>query len=118
MSSTILFHTEGFSPREYLTGLVERKAEKLLRHHASILRVRLHVVRDTPHGRSENFAASARVERAGADLHAHASASEPEAAIAQSIDKLERQLVSLSGERKHAQHHPQPPEFPVDLPKV
>lgn len=97
MNPTVLFHTEGFHARDHLAALVERKAQKLFRHQAAIVRLRIHVVRDVPHGRDENFAATGRVERAGVDFTAHAQASEPETAILQVVQTLERQLIEQTG---------------------
>jgi ribosome-associated translation inhibitor RaiA len=93
MNPTVLFHTEGFHARDHLAALVERKAQKLFRHQAAIVRLRIRVVRDTPHGRDENFAATGKVERAGVDFAAHAQATEPEAAIIELMQNLERQLT-------------------------
>lgn len=102
MNPTVLFHTEGFSARDHLAALVERKSQMLFRHDAAIVRLRIHVVRDTPHGREENFASTGRIERAGVDLSAHASGPEPESAILEVMQRLERQLTTLASEQKHA----------------
>ena len=102
MNPTVLFHTEGFHARDHLAALVERKAQKLFRHQAAIVRLRIRVVRDTPHGRDENFAATGKVERAGVDFAAHAQATEPEAAIIELMQNLERQLTEHAGATQSA----------------
>jgi len=115
----VLFTTEGFPAHPELNAFAADKAAKLLRHtHPPVNLVRLHLKRETPHRGTAFFAARATTEQAGPDHVAHASATEPEAAIMSAIDKLERALVASTGARKHQQHHPHAVELGAALPKA
>jgi ribosome-associated translation inhibitor RaiA len=115
----LILTTDGFAARAELTTHAEAKVTKLLRHtHPRVHLVRVHVRLEKPHSGPAFFAARATAERAGSVHVMHGEAAEPETAITEAFDKLERALTAKAGARKHAQHHPHPVELAAQLPKA
>lgn len=104
--SRVLLTTDGFTARPELTAHAETKAARLFRHsHPHVHLVRIGVKRNLPHSGAPFFAARATAEHEGPDHVSHAEGMEPEAAINEVVDKLERSLTAAAGKRKHRLHH-------------
>jgi hypothetical protein len=119
LPSEFLFSTEGFTATDDVKSRAAQKAEKLFRHrHPPLIRVRLHIDLEVPHGKVAQFLARALAERQGADCVVHADALEPGLAAMEALEKLERMLAGEAGARKHTKHHPHGIDVPSTLPKV
>lgn len=103
--SRVLLTTDGFAARVELTTHAETKAAKLFRHsHPQVHFVRINLKRTVPHSGAPFFAARASAEHEGRDHISHAKGAEPETALNEGVDKLERALSGTAGKRKHGLH--------------
>ena len=119
VSPEFILTTEGFSASDDLQRKTAQKVEKLFRHrNPPLVRLRLHILRETPRGEEPRFITRALAEHQGADCITHADALEPELSAFGGLEKLERMLNAEAGARKHTQRHPHGIEVPSSLPKV
>ncbi len=82
---------------EAMKSIISAKAEKLLRHEPSIVRIRIDVQPQQASG-LKSFEAKGHIEIAGRDRHVSASNPDAYQAVHELIDKLDRQLRKRSTE--------------------
>jgi putative sigma-54 modulation protein len=87
-----------------LRSYAERKAARLLRHNAHIVRIRVDLERDKTAAIDEQFIVKGHIEIGGPDLVATAASDDAYKSIDLVVDKLDRLLARRSGQRKERRH--------------
>ena len=118
MNDKILIAWHHFSMSEATRADVEGIAEKLLKHHAHIVRVRFESEFETLRSGERAYTVKGMVELRGPDLAASATTDNLYKSIHEVVDKLERMLGERARKRVDKRHHPHPVEIPAELPKV
>ena len=118
MNDKILIAGHHFSMSEATRADVEGIAEKLLKHHAHIVRVRFESEFETLRSGERAYTVKGIVELRGPDLAASATTDNLYKSIHAVVDKLERMLTEKAHMREEKRNHPHGVEIPAVLPKV
>ena len=118
MNDKILIAGHNLTLSEATRADVEDIAEKLLKHHAHIVRVRLESEHATLRSGERAYTVKGMVELRGPDLAASSTTDNLYKSIHEVVDKLERMLSERASKREDKRHHPHGVEIPADLPKV
>jgi len=97
---------------------VQAIAEKILKRHAHIVRVRLESEHATLRTGEPAYTVRGMVELRGPDLAASSTTDNLYRSIHEVVDKLERMLSEKARMRENKRHHPHGVEIPASLPKV
>lgn len=101
-----------------LKQFVHDKVAKLLRHEPRIDRVRVEIEHHATKSHHGQFTAKGRIEIAGPDLNASASADDCHAAVDKLVAELDRGLRKRSAERLSKRTQLHATDLDADLPKV
>jgi putative sigma-54 modulation protein len=102
-----------------LKNYVKEKMERLFRHEAHIVRVRVELEYDRKHDHNHQFVAKAHVEVRGPNINCAAGSEEMHKSIDLLVDKVDHVLHKRHGQHKDKRNHPHAIEFSdVDLPKA
>ncbi|RXK56210.1 ribosome-associated translation inhibitor RaiA [Oleiharenicola lentus] len=102
-----------------LKHYVQEKAERLFRHQAHIVRIRVELECDRKHDVAHKFVAKAHVELRGPNINCSADSEEMHKSIDLLVDKIDHILHKRHGQHKDKRNHPHPVEFDgVELPKA
>jgi putative sigma-54 modulation protein len=118
MNDKILVTSHHQSVSEGTRAEIEAMAEKLLRHHAHIVRIRIDTDFATLRSGERLHTVRGMVKLRGPDVAASASTDNLYKSIHAVVDKLERMLNERTHRREDKRHHPHGVEFPVELPKT
>jgi putative sigma-54 modulation protein len=98
---------------------VQEKMERLFRHEAHIVRIRVELECDRKHDHAHKFVAKAQVEIRGPNINCTAESEEMHKSVDLLIDKVDHVLHKRHGQHKEKRNHPRSIEFAdVDLPKA
>ncbi len=102
-----------------LKNYVQDKMERLFRHEAHIVRIRVELECDRKHDHAHKFVAKAQVEIRGPNINCTAESEEMHKSVDLLIDKIDHVLHKRHGQHKDKRNHPRSIEFTdVDLPKA
>jgi putative sigma-54 modulation protein len=102
-----------------LKNYVQEKMERLFRHEAHIVRIRVELECDRKHDHDHKFVAKAHVELRGPNINCTAESEEMHKSVDLLIDKVDHVLHKRHGQHKERRNHPHAIEFEnVDLPKA
>ncbi len=102
-----------------LKHYVQEKAERLFRHQAHIVRIRVELECDRKHDVAHQFVAKAQVEIRGPNINCSAESEEMHKSIDLLMDKVDHVLHKRHGQHKDKRNHPHAVEFDgVELPKA
>ena len=102
-----------------LKSYVREKLERLFRHEAHIVRIKVELECDRKHDREHKFIAKGHVIVHGPDINATIDAEDCYKAVDLLIDKLDQGLRKRHGLHKDKRNHPHAIEFDgVELPKA
>lgn len=102
-----------------LKRYVQEKAERLFRHQAHIVRIRVELECDRKHDLAHKFVAKAHVELRGPNINCSADSEEMHKSIDLLMDKVDQVLHKRHRQHKEKRNHPRPVEFEdVALPKA
>lgn len=102
-----------------LKHYVQDKMQRLFRHQAHIVRIRVELECDRQHDVAHKFVAKAHVELRGPNINASAESEEMHKSIDLLIDKVDQMLHKRHRQHKEKRNHPHPVEFDgVELPKA
>jgi putative sigma-54 modulation protein len=102
-----------------LKSHVREKMERLFRHEAHIVRIKVELECDRKHDREHQFLAKGHLVIHGPDINATVVADECYKAIDLLVDKLDQGLRKRHGMHKDKRNHPHAVEFDgVELPKA
>ena len=118
MNDKILITGHHFSMSEATRADIEGMAEKLLKHHAQIVRVRIEAELSTLRPGESAYAVKGLVEIRGPDLTASSATDNLYKSVHEVVDKLERMLNEKAHMREEKRHHPHGVEIPSQLPKA
>ncbi|HYC71391.1 MAG TPA: ribosome-associated translation inhibitor RaiA [Opitutaceae bacterium] len=102
-----------------LKTYVREKMERLFRHEANIVRIRVELECDRQHNREHMFIAKAHVELRGPNINATVDSEEMHKSIDLLVDKLDQSVRKRHGQQKDKRNHPHAVEWEdVSLPKA
>ena len=102
-----------------LKSFVAEKMERLFRHEAHIVRIRLELECDRKHDHAHKFVAKAHVQVRGPDINCSAESEEMHKSVDLLVDKLDHVLHKRHGQLKDKRNHPHAIELSdVELPKA
>lgn len=102
-----------------LKNYVQEKMERLFRHEAHIVRIRVELECDRKHDHAHKFVAKAQVEIRGPNINCTAESEEMHKSVDLLIDKLDHVLHKRHGQHKDKRNHPHSIELTdVELPKA
>jgi putative sigma-54 modulation protein len=102
-----------------LKHYVQEKVQRLFRHEAHIVRIRVELECDRKHDVAHKFVAKAQVEIRGPNINCSAESEEMHKSIDLLVDKVDHVLHKRHGQHKDKRNHPHPVEFDgVALPKA
>lgn len=102
-----------------LKTYVREKMERLFRHEAHIVRVRVELECDRKHDREHKFIAKAHVELRGPNINAAVDSEDMHKSIDLLVDKLDQAVRKRHGQQKDKRNHPHAVEWDdVSLPKA
>ncbi|MBI2814698.1 MAG: ribosome-associated translation inhibitor RaiA [Opitutae bacterium] len=102
-----------------LKAHVREKMQRLFRHEAQIVRLKVELECDRKHDHEHKFIAKGHIIIHGPDINATVEADECYKAIDLLVDKLDHGLRKRHGLHKDKRNHPRPIEFEgVALPKA
>jgi putative sigma-54 modulation protein len=102
-----------------LKNYVQDKMERLFRHEAHIVRIRVELECDRKHDHAHKFVAKAQVEIRGPNINCTAESEEMHKSVDLLIDKVDHVLHKRHGQHKEKRNHPRSIEFTdVELPKA
>ncbi len=102
-----------------LKAHVRDKMERLFRHEAHIVRIKVELECDRKHDREHQFIVKGHIVLHGPDINATVDADECYKAIDLLVDKLDQGLRKRHGVYKDKRNHPHAIEFEdVELPKA
>jgi putative sigma-54 modulation protein len=97
---------------------VREKMDRLFRHEAHILRIKVELECDRKHDHAHKFIAKGHVVVNGPDINATVQAEDCYKAVDLLVDKLDQGLRKRHGLHKDKRNHPHAVEFDVELPKA
>lgn len=98
---------------------VREKMERIFRHEAHIVRIKVEIECDSTQAKESKFLVKAHVQLRGPDINATAVSEECHKSIDLLVDKLDQSLRKRHGLAKDKRNHPHPVEFGnVALPKA
>lgn len=103
---------------EALKVYVAEKTEKLFRHEARIVRLRVELDCDHIKNGDVLFKAKGIISIHGPDLVASETSSDMHRSIDAMVQKLDRMLRNRARHERDKRDHPHPIELPAELPKV
>ena len=118
MNDKILIAGHHFSMSEATRSDIEGMAEKLLRHHAHIVRIRFEAESSTLRSGERAYTVKGMVEIRGPDVAASSTTDNLYKSIHEVVNKLERMLSEKAHIREDKRHHPHGVEIPAVLPKT
>jgi putative sigma-54 modulation protein len=118
MNGKILVAAHHQSISEGTRAEIEAMAEKLLRHHAHIVRIRIDTDFATLRSGERLHTVKGVVKLRGPDIAASATTDNLYKSIHAMVDKLERMLNQRTHKREDKRHHPHGVELPAALPKT
>ena len=102
-----------------LKNYVQEKMERLFRHEAHIVRIRVELECDRKHDHAHKFVAKAQVEVRGPNINCTAESEEMHKSVDLLLDKVDHILHKRHGQHKGKRNHPHSIEFTdVELPKA
>ena len=102
-----------------LKNYVQEKMERLFRHEAHIVRIRVELECDRKHDHAHKFVAKAQVEIRGPNINCTAESEEMHKSVDLLIDKVDHILHKRHGQHKEKRNHPHSVEFTdVEFPKA
>ena len=102
-----------------LKAYVLEKVERLYRHEAHIVRIRVELECDRKHDHAHKFVAKVHVELRGPNINCTVESEEMHKSIDLLIDKVDHVLHKRHGQHKDKRNHPHAVEFDgVELPKA
>lgn len=102
-----------------LKNYVQEKMERLFRHEAHIVRIRVELECDRKHDHAHKFVAKAQVEVRGPNINCTAESEEMHKSVDLLLDKVDHILHKRHGQHKEKRNHPHSIEFTdVELPKA
>jgi ribosomal subunit interface protein len=118
MKDKILITGHHFGMGEASRADIEAMAEKLLRRHPRVVRIRVEAQTSTLHSGEQAYTVKGMVEVRGPDLAASSTTDNLYKSCHEVVDKLERMLSEKAHKREDKRHHPQRVEIPAALPKT
>jgi ribosomal subunit interface protein len=118
MNAKILIAGHHFTMSDATHADIEGMAEKLLRHHAHIVRVRVEAEFSALRSGEQVYTVKGIVELRGPDLAASATTDNLYKSAHAVVDKLERMLNERMHRIEDKRHHPHGVEIPSVLPKT
>lgn len=101
-----------------LKNIAREKVERLFRHEARIVRVRVELEYDKTRGHDNEFIAKGHVQIYGPELICSVATDECLKSLDQLIDKLDRMIRRRSRLQLVKRHHPHSVEIPAAIPKA
>ncbi len=102
-----------------LKSFVQEKMERLFRHEAHIVRIRVELECDRQHDHAHKFVAKAHLQVRGPDINCTAESEEMHKSVDLLVDKIDHVLHKRHGQHKGKRNHPHAIEFAdVELPKA